>query len=151
MDFFHSVVELCTAVKGQALVHFLNEGSKKVVYLDPDIVVYDNLSEIEKLLDDHSIILTPHQAVPEEGHDNIVSNEVASLNHGIYNFGFYAVSNTQEGREFSRWWRDRLLDYCYDDIPNGIFTDQRWGNLVPAFFPSCYILRNPEYNGNSSF
>lgn len=53
--FQHTVVELCTAIKGQALVRFLEEGSKKVVYLDPDIAVFDDLHELEELLDIHDI------------------------------------------------------------------------------------------------
>jgi hypothetical protein len=39
-----------------------------------------------------------------------------------------------------------LLDHCYDDVPNGLFTDQRWCDLVPAFFGRVHILRDPGYN-----
>lgn len=144
--FEHTVVELCTAIKGQALVKFLEEGSDKVVYLDPDIVVYDDLMDLEKLMNKYDIILTPHQTLPEKDKNDIIHNEICSLQHGAYNFGFYAVRNNKNGLKFARWWRDRLVDYCYDDIPNGIFTDQKWGDLVPAMFDGVYILREPEYN-----
>lgn len=144
--FKHTVVELCTAVKGQALVKFLAEGSDKVVYLDPDIVVYNELAHIEELLDQYDILLTPHQTLPESTMNNIIHNEICSLQHGAYNFGFYAVSNTDNGKKFAKWWRDRLVDFCYDDIPNGIFTDQKWGDLVPAMFDGVFILREPSYN-----
>ena len=40
----------------------------------------------------------------------------------------------------------RCKRFCYDDIPNGIFTDQRWNDLVPAIFPEVKILRNSRYN-----
>lgn len=144
--FIHSVVEICTAVKGQALVNFLESGSEKVVYLDPDIAVFDDLNELECLLDEHSVILTPHQSEPEQTEMDVLNNEVCSLKHGIYNFGFFAVRNSTEGLRFARWWRDRLMKHCFDDIPNGIFTDQRWGDFVPAFFEDSYILREPNYN-----
>lgn len=144
--FEHTVVELCTAIKGQALVNFLESGSEKVVYLDPDIVVYDDLVVLEKYLDHHDIILTPHQTHPEKNRNDIIHNEICSLQHGTYNFGFYAVRNNDNGLKFARWWRDRLIDFCYDDIPNGIFTDQKWGDLVPAMFDGVFILRDPEYN-----
>ena len=39
----HSVEELCTAVKGQALVNFLESGTDDVVYLDPDIAFFQDL------------------------------------------------------------------------------------------------------------
>ena len=51
-----------------------------------------------------------------------------------------------EGRRFLEWWRHRLLHFCYDDVPGGLFTDQRWADLVPAFFPGAGIVREPQYN-----
>lgn len=142
----HTVVELCTAVKGQALVRFLEEGSDKVVYLDPDIAVFQELSCLSCLLDEHDVVLTPHVTIPEQTAVGITDNEVAALKHGIYNFGFYAVKNSENGLAFAKWWRDRLIDYCYDDIPNGIFTDQRWGDLAPAMFEGIYIWKDPGCN-----
>lgn len=144
--YIHTVVELCTAVKGQALVKFLEEGSEKVVYIDPDIAVFDSLSELEALLEVHDILLTPHQTLPEAQKTTIIDNEICSLMHGAYNFGFYGVKNSENGLKFARWWRDRLLEFCYDDIPNGLFTDQKWGDLVPAMFDGVFIVRDPSYN-----
>lgn len=144
--FEHTIVELCTAVKGQALVNFLENGSEKVVYLDPDIEVFNELKELDELLNENDILLTPHQTVPEECYRDVVNNEICSLMHGVYNFGFYAVRNSENGLKFARWWRDRLLDFCYDDIPHGIFTDQKWGDLVPALFDGVYIIKSPAYN-----
>lgn len=144
--YIHTVVELCTAVKGQALVNFLEKGSDKVVYLDPDIAVFDDLHEMEQLLDQYDVLLTPHQTIPESTERDIINNEICSLKHGIYNFGFYAVRNSPNGLKFARWWRDRLVKFCYDDIPNGLFTDQRWGDLAPAMFEGIHILRDPGYN-----
>lgn len=142
----HTVVELCTAVKGQALVKFLEEGSDKVVYLDPDIAVFQDLTCLDELLDDYDVVLTPHVTIAEKTEIGIKDNEIAALKHGIYNFGFYAVKNSEYGLEFARWWRDRLVDYCYDDIPQGIFTDQRWGDLAPAMFENVYIWKDPGCN-----
>ena len=144
--YMHTVVELCTAVKGQALVKFLEEGSEKVVYLDPDIAVFNSLQEVEQLLDRYDVLLTPHQTAPEKTKQDIINNEICSLKYGTYNFGFYAVKNSKNGLEFARWWRDRLVDFCYDDIPNGIFTDQRWGDLAPALFEGIYLLKDPGCN-----
>lgn len=144
--FMHTVVELCTAVKGAGLVKFLEEGSQKVVYLDPDIAVFSDLTQLEDLLDEHSVVITPHLCEPEEKEIDIILNEVSCLRHGIYNFGFFAVNNCEEGMRFAHWWRDRLVNFCYDDIPNGIFTDQRWADFIPAYFANSYVLRCPQYN-----
>ena len=142
----HNVVELCTAVKGQALVKFLEEGSEKVVYLDPDIAVFNDLHELEELLEEYDVVLTPHVTIPEENAIDIANNEICALKHGAYNFGFYAVKNSKNGLAFARGWRDRLIDFCYDDIPNGIFTDQKWGDLAPCMFDGVFITRDPGYN-----
>lgn len=144
--YIHSVVELCTAVKGQALVKFLEEGADKVVYLDPDIAVFDDLKELEDLLDTYDVILTPHQTIPEDNNQDVVNNEICSLKHGTYNYGFYAVHNTENGLKYARWWRDRLVDFCYDNIPAGLFTDQKWGDIVPALFDNVHIWKNPACN-----
>ena len=34
----------------------------------------------------------------------------------------------------------------YVDIPNHLFTDQRWMDLAPAFVPNTAILHHPGYN-----
>jgi len=144
--FDHDVVELCTAVKGQMLCRLLEMGAEKVVYLDPDIAVLESLDEIDELLSTYNVILTPHQIEPDDTKAAIIDNEIGSLKYGIYNLGFIAVANTAEGRRFAGWWRDRLLDFCFDDVPNGLFTDQRWCDHVPSFFTGVHILRDPGYN-----
>jgi len=145
--YLHTVVELCTAVKGAALVKFLNAGrSNKVIYLDPDTVVFDSLTELENKLDAHSIILTPHITSPEVDDRGILDNEICALQHGIYNLGFLAVRYSVESMRFASWWKNRLIDYCYDDIPRGLFTDQRWADMIPAMFKEVYIEKSPAYN-----
>jgi hypothetical protein len=144
--FKHDVVELCTAVKGQMLVRLLEQGAQKVVYLDPDIAVFGSLSEVEELLDQACIVLTPHIVTPEEGNMAIVDSEIGTLKHGTYNLGFLAVANRPDGLRFARWWRDRLRYYCYDDVQEGLFTDQRWCDLAPGLFEGVSILRDVGYN-----
>jgi len=145
--FKHSVVELCTAVKGPAFIRIFEiTDADKVVYFDPDIVVLHNLEELSNILERTGVVLTPHQVVPDVTDDAIIDNEICSLKHGIYNIGFLAVRRSKEGLRFIHWWRDRLLKYCYDDIPNGLFTDQKWVDLAPAFFDDICILRDKTYN-----
>ena len=107
--FEHDVIELCTAAKGAMLCRLLEAGARKVVYLDPDLALFDSLREIEVLLDHHNVILTPHQIEPDDERPAILDNEIGSLKWGIYNLGFLGVADTAEGRRFARWWRDRLL------------------------------------------
>jgi hypothetical protein len=128
------------------LCRLLDAGADRVIYLDPDIAVLESLGGIETLLSDASIVLTPHQVEPDEDRSAILDNEIGSLKYGIYNLGFLAVAATPEGRRFAAWWRDRLLEFCFDDVPNGLFTDQRWCDHVPGFFDGVHVLRDPGYN-----
>jgi hypothetical protein len=144
--FEHGVVELCTAVKGAMLCRLLDAGAEKIIYLDPDIALFGSLQPVVDLLDTHDIILTPHRLMPETETIPIIDYEIGALKHGIYNLGFLAVAGRGEGQRFARWWRDRLRDFCFDDIPNGLFTDQRWCDHVPGLFDRVHVLRDPGYN-----
>lgn len=144
--FSHDVVEACTAVKGRMMAEMLRLGCGTVVYLDPDIAVFSSLDETLDRLDGGSILLTPHQIDPNDTLPVIADNELGSLKYGTYNLGFIAVRNVAEGRRFADWWADMLHLACYDDPDNGIFTDQKWCDLVPAFFDGVRILRDPGCN-----
>lgn len=147
--FGHDVVEACTAVKGRAAVVLLNRPDcTRLVYFDPDIAVINPLDEVIRLLDTHSIVLTPHQTDPEPraACRAIQDNEIASLNYGVFNLGFIAIAGDPEGRRFAQWWDDRLRDWCHDRLDIGVFVDQKWCNLVPCFFDNVKVLRDPGYN-----
>jgi hypothetical protein len=60
--------------------------------------------------------------------------------------GFFGIADTLEGRRFTEWWADRLTDFCVDDISRGLFTDQKWANLIPCFFDDYRVLRSPAFN-----
>lgn len=145
--FLHNVVELCTAVKGAAILKLLQEShSDKIVYIDPDIAVFDNLNDLSSTLEKYDIVLTPHQCVPEEYIQAVIDNEICSLKHGVYNLGFIALKRGKNALAFAEWWKERLTHFCYNDIPQGLFTDQRWCDLVPALFDGVYIEKHCGYN-----
>ncbi|MDZ7782683.1 MAG: hypothetical protein U5K56_06990 [Halioglobus sp.] len=65
----HNVVELCTAVKGLGFLEiFRRSDADRVVFLDPDVVLFSDLDEIDRMLERHSLLLTPHQTEPETSH-----------------------------------------------------------------------------------
>ncbi len=146
--FCHTLTELATAIKPfmlQSLLSTAEEGDK-IIYLDPDIAVFSTLQDIIDALDDAAIVLTPHQTSAETTLAAVVDNEICSLKHGIYNLGFIGVRCSAVGRDFARWWSDRCYYFCRDDIRQGLFTDQRWIDLVPALFDDVRVLRNSRFN-----
>lgn len=144
--FKHDVVEACTAVKGPFLHAACDMGFEAVVYLDPDTCLFHPLDTVMSALETHDGVLTPHMLEPETTEMALRDNEIATLTTGIFNLGFVAIRTTGQGRAFAAWWRDRLLSYCYDDIPHGLFVDQRWCDHVPAFFDRFIVLRDPGCN-----
>jgi len=145
--FCHTIVELATAIKPFALARLLAEpGTAKVLYMDPDTVSFSRLDDILAALDEANLVLTPHQTRPEATLPAVMDNEICSLKHGIYNLGFVGVAATETGREFADWWSRRLYHFCRADIPNGLFTDQRWIDLAPALFDGIAIMRSGRHN-----
>ncbi len=145
--FRHRLVELCTAVKGTAFQHIADRfGAERVYYFDPDIIVTNRLDGLERALDVGGVLLTPHSIEPETDPMAVVDNELCCLRNGVYNLGFLAVRMNRDGRKFIDWWADRLRTYCYAEVENGLFTDQRWVDLAPAIFDGITILREPQYN-----
>jgi hypothetical protein len=145
--FCHTIVELSTAIKPFLMKKLMEqEDCTGVVYIDPDIVVFSKLTEIVEGITNNSIVLTPHQTEPEVDLSGVIDNEICSLKHGTYNLGFVAVANSSEGKKFAKWWSDRTYNFCRDEIPNGLFTDQKWIDLVPAIFEGVKIERSPRFN-----
>lgn len=145
--FMHTIVELCTAVKGPGVKYILEKyNPEKIIYLDPDIVVFNPLNRLIELLDIHPIILTPHLTEPNITIQSIIDHELSTMQHGIFNLGFFAIKNEGQGIDFANWWAHRLYHFCYDDKPSGLFTDQKWCDHVPVFFDKSFILRDACYN-----
>lgn len=144
--FKHDLVEACTAVKGPMLRRLLAGGAGAVVYLDPDIALFHPIDAVLAGLEEHSIALTPHQLAANDDPLAVQDNEIGSLRYGIFNLGFLAVRNDATGRAFADWWSAQLERACYDELGRGIFTDQKYCDLVPALFERLLVVRDPGCN-----
>lgn len=144
--FKHDVVEACTAVKAAAMLRLMDMGFEAIIYLDPDIAVFHPLDNILSALDQASIVLTPHQTRPNRNFRVMQDNELASLQFGAYNLGSIAVRNDEIGLCFAEWWAAQLQRACYDDAALGLFTDQKYIDLVPGLFDGVIIMRDPGCN-----
>ncbi|NGY80794.1 hypothetical protein F6Y02_43380 [Bacillus megaterium] len=96
--FKHNAIEASTAVKGNLFLYLLNRyiDYNKFIYLDPDIYVMDRLTELDSLLDEHSIVLTPHLLTPEDKDDMIAikGNEIQILQKDYSIWGFLLFQET---------------------------------------------------------
>jgi hypothetical protein len=147
MAFKYSLVEFSTAIKPFILEYLFERFRfEKIIYLDPDVFVYGSLHPIFDSLDSHFMVLTPHITKLSLSDDGTKSENDFLIN-GTYNLGFVAVNYSDAARAVIRWWSARLKDKGYVDRLDGLFTDQKWMNLVPCFHDKGVLVsRNPGYN-----
>lgn len=140
-----SVEQVAAGAKPCLLQHLLDQGFSSALFLDPDILVLDDLQALLSQVQQHAVVLTPHLMAPLTGTDR-VQRELNILQSGVYNGGLVGVSEGPSGRRFLTWWRDRLDAHCDHDIARGLYYDQRWLDLAVVFFDDVFIVRDPCYN-----
>lgn len=135
LAFKYNVIELTTALKPFLAVH-LSKLYDRVIYFDPDILIFDSLFPIRQELERGDFLITPH----------ILSREYSAqknLNYqrfGFYNLGFFAFNSSSDTLDLLDWWWEQCRDYCYDETHLGSFTDQRWMSLAPFYFKNIIVL-----------
>lgn len=143
LEFKYDIVEFNTALKPFFLEFLLRRFDyDSVVYIDPDILFFNNLKKLFDLQKSNSIILTPHLLDNTKNDKQIID----FLSYGIFNLGFISVKNDIHGKKLLSWWKTMLKDYCYLDLNRSLAWDQKWMDFAPALFDSVYILKDPGYN-----
>lgn len=145
VTFRFDVLELNTNVKPTFLKYlFQNKHTDIVIYLDPDIYVYQPFDAVLTSLETNSIVLTPHCLQPVQ--DAFKPSEQDFLRTGIFNLGFIGLRRSEETDRMLDWWETRCLTLGFHEIASGLFVDQKWMNLAPCFFSAVHILKNPGCN-----
>jgi len=143
MSRIYDITELCTAVKPHYFEYlFTTQAAQNVVYLDPDIIVFNDLEELLSLSDKHSVIVTPHFCSPPG--NGRFSNDVRVLSGGVYNLGFILISNHRNATLFLDWWKTKSINEFYVNVE--YFTDQLWVNCVTCYVEDAFVLRDKGYN-----
>jgi len=143
--FKYTILEQNTGAKAHFLKYLFEKYRfKKLAYFDPDIMIFNSLKNLWKLLDKKSILLTPHLTEPIR--DEKKPSELDIMRSGSFNLGFIGLANTTITQKFLDWWIPHLMQDGYSDIEKGLFTDQKWIDLVPSLFDDVFIIRHPGYN-----
>jgi hypothetical protein len=116
-----------------------------IFFIDPDMMIFDKLTELERLHRESDILLFPHLLKPQ-AFDGKQPNEISYLSTGTYNLGLISIKVNDNTMRFIEWWRERLREYCYFDWKAGLFSDQKWINLAPVFFDKVANVKHPGYN-----
>lgn len=141
----YNITELNTAVKPFAFLYLMEKcGFESVIYVDPDLLFIDRLVEVDDLIKNGAeAVLTPHILKPAE---NTELDDRKFLLFGIYNLGFLALTKTVDVINFLQWWSRKLKNECTINLSEGIFVDQKWCDLLPAFVAGTKILNHSGYN-----
>lgn len=147
MAFKYNVVEFSTAVKPYYIDILLSDkGYEKVLYLDPDTVLYDSPEYLWNRLDFSDALLTPHIIYPYINFEGATPEEEL-LFVGIYNLGFFGVKNSETGRHIVKWWCEKLKNQCYADKEDALHVDQKWMDFLPCLYgDKIEILKHPGVN-----
>jgi len=139
MAFQYDVIEFSTSIKPFFIKKLFNEGYEKVLYIDPDMVVYHKLDLIFENLDQYDAVLTPHLIKPYVDYVGATSEEEL-LFVGIYNLGFFAVKNSPVGNNITDWWIKKLANQCYADKEDALHVDQKWMDFLPALYTNEVLI-----------
>jgi hypothetical protein len=140
MENLYDRIEFATSLKPFLLDKLISVCSSTVMYLDPDILVFASLSDGFQKADETGLALTPHRLSPDINHPD---RELKYLKFGVFNLGFIAVN--YKSREFLKWWQEKLKWECFNAPEEGMYTDQKWIDLVPSYFQYS-LISNPGYN-----
>lgn len=143
LAFVYDIIEFSTSLKPFIALKLL-ESHEKVIFLDPDTAVYSSLAPIEKDLDTHSVVLTPHYLKPQP--DTEGESDLAMMRFGSFNLGFFGVRQGVQATSFLSWWHRRCVDFCFMESQFGLSTDQKWVSIAPCFFDFLKVSFNPGYN-----
>jgi glycosyltransferase involved in cell wall biosynthesis len=144
--FRYDIMEFNTAVKPFVLQWLLEvKGFEEVIYLDPDIELFAPMNSVlEAFTEGANFVLTPHITEPAEFGE--FPDDVSIMKAGIYNLGFIGVKNSRDGISFLHWWGRKLRFQCLNQQDQGIFVDQKFVDLLPAFHDRVAILRDRTLN-----
>jgi len=140
--FKYSVVEFNTAIKPFAFGYLFNKEYPNVMFLDPDIFVFNRLDFILDLFNQYSVLLTPHIANADFASHTFVNHEFSFLRFGIFNLGFLAIRADENGLKLINWMKIRCHQNCYILKNESTYVDQKWGNFIPALFDNVYVIKH---------
>jgi hypothetical protein len=130
------------ACKPLLLIHLLERGIEKVIYVDNDIYFYKSTNFIFEHLEENSVLLTPHFYLADPTQRQYWLE--ANFRVGLYNGGFIGVN--KDALSALHWWA-ACCEYNVKKASwRGLFDDQKYLDLLPILFDSVFILKHKGCN-----
>lgn len=140
MSFKYDLTEFCTSIKPSCFKYVFEKFNPDAcIYFDPDILVFNSLDTIYNKLEQNSMIVTPHITTIQDQYTGKL-NERNLLYSGMFNLGFLALKRDEYSKKMLDWWEIRLEDRCFQNMMENYFTDQKWMDFLPSFFPNQLLI-----------
>jgi hypothetical protein len=142
----YNIIELSTAIKPGVCKYLFNTyaGEDTVLYFDPDICLFNDVSLIDEEFGDSTILLTPHNLKPVPVGTQPFEN--VFLNFGIYNLGFIGLKRSTNAFDLLNWWEQRTMQFGIIKPEEGFFVDQLWLTLAPIYFEGIKVSYHTGLN-----
>jgi hypothetical protein len=130
------------ACKPLLLMHLIDQGYEKVIYVDNDIYFFSGPQFLFEALSTDNIILTPHFYPTSPNKDQHWLE--ANFRVGLFNAGFIGVNSN--GAHVMRWWADCCAYNVKKSAWRGLFDDQKYLDLLPIIFDNVQIIKHKGCN-----
>ncbi len=108
--------------------------------LDADIMFFSNPSRYFNLLDEFSIVITPHKFTESNLNKNI---------YGKFNVSFQIFKNNEIAKLFLNKWANLCADWCFDELDsiNSRYADQLYLDALEETYRSEISVINDSVGG----
>lgn len=117
---------------------------KRITYVDSDLFFFSDPSIIFKNQPHCSILLSNAEVfIPS------FTPELTSFMQdltGKYNSGFISFKNDIIGLQCLKWWKDKCIEKCSDNVQIGSFGDQKYLDFMPSLFDNVCDIITPGVN-----
>ncbi|MGE5631234.1 MAG: glycosyltransferase [Caulobacteraceae bacterium] len=132
--------EYAWTAKPSILLFLLNkyEAMDHIIWLDGDTAFLSNPQPIYDEWGSYSILLT------EEMYSG--KYKFMSWSYGVYNTGLLGFKNDNNSIECLKWLRSKVINWCYDKMEKGLWSDQMYFNDLPERFNNVGVIKNRGIN-----
>jgi hypothetical protein len=134
-----SKVEYFYTCKPSLLLHifdFFHEVNS-LTYVESDLFFYANPNIILHSIEDYSILITPH---------NFSTHYSNMATYGMYNGGWMSFKKDENALECLTWWRDVCNAWCYKELNENRYADQKYLDEWENRFNNVRIVCNKGAN-----
>lgn len=105
-----------------------------LTYLDSDMYFFSDPEILFKEIGNSSVAIIEHRL---KG----VKRNLEKYT-GKYNVGWVTFRKDKDGIETSRWWKDKVLEWCFAHFKNGMYGDQHYLNDWPERFKNVCVIKH---------